>query len=137
MRQTFIRYLLLITVFTALAGCNTWKDEDRMTKFNDSFRAYSKHLRWGHFHEVSSLMTTAHIAPAVATIPSLKNVRITAIEPLKWLVDETRENISGNVRIDYYLEDRGVVKQISQPQVWRWFEEPGTWKLDSGLPQLK
>lgn len=141
MRQTSILRLLLIAVFTTavfttLTGCGPSKEKERMVKFEESFRAYAKHLRWGHFHEVSGFMTAAHVTPAIASIPSLKNVRITSVEPLNWIVDESQESISGNIRVDYYLEDRGVVKQTSQPQIWQWFEDSQAWKLDTGLPQL-
>ncbi len=134
MYKKSIHGLLMATTLAALFGCGSWKDEDRMTKFSDSFRIYSKHLRWGHFHEVSSFMTPEHVESAIAAIPSLKGVRITAIKPLKWTVDKSQDNISGNIQIDYYIEDIGIVKQTSQPQTWRWFKDLKTWKLDADLP---
>ncbi len=137
MREKLTYGLLLITVFVVLTGCNSWKkEEDRMMIFSASFSAYSSHLRWGHFYEVSAFMTADYIPSVTASIPSLKNVRITAVEPLKWVVDEAQESLSGSVQISYYLTDRGVVKQINQQQTWLWFEESRTWRLDTGLPEL-
>ena len=126
-----IATIILILLSTA---CNSLKSGERMTHFDETFRLYAKHLRWGQFTQVSSFLTEDHIAHSLAIIPSLKNIRVTHVTPLNWIANQEKDTIRGTVTIDYYITNRGVVKQTRQAQTWRW-QETG-WKLDADLPEL-
>ena len=118
----------------AAAGCG-WKGKDRMTGFRETFHAYSGYLRWGDFHRAAAFSTARHAQAAKATIARLDNIRVTAVTSSNWSPDESQERISGSVKIQYYLPERGVVRETTQRQTWLWLEEIKDWRLDAGLPE--
>ncbi len=129
--------LLLLIYILTLTGCNELQARDRMTKFEETFRLYAKHLRWGHFPEVTGFMTPEHVAPSLSHATKLKEIRISGVTPINWIVDEAQENISGNVTVSYYVTNRGVIRETTQQQTWIWQSEGKNWKLNTGLPDLK
>lgn len=136
MSKIIVSFLLLSSLFIT-TGCNRISGQDQMTRFDETFRIYSKHLRWGHFHEISGLLTPKHIEPALAKIPSLKNIRVSSVEPIKWIVAQNKEKLSGTVKISYYVTDRGVIRETHQQQTWLWNADTKIWKLDNSFPEFK
>lgn len=122
-------YLLL------LPACNQLQNQNRMTQFQETFRQYAKHLRWGHYSQVTRFMTEAHITTALSQSNRLKDIRISSVEPSSWIVSENSDTINGTINIEYYLTNRAVIRQTSQNQTWHWQDK--AWKLDNGLPDLK
>ena len=130
--------LFIVVIALMLSACNTiqrLQTNELTTTFNERFRLYSKHLRWGHFNEVTTFMTQEHIAPSIAKINSFKERRITSIKPLTWILDEQAGTMVGDIDVDYYIADRGVIRSTSQHQTWRLNGE--IWQLDAGLPDLR
>ena len=126
MRTLMIKNVIsIVTVisFLMLTGCETVQNTiDRIEtseltgKFDQTFVSYSKHLRWGHFRE------------------SLKGRKISHVTPSAWVLDEEEGIMVGDILIDYYIIDRGVIRSTTQHQTWRYKDE--RWQLDSGLPDL-
>ena len=144
MRATMVKSVIsVITVisFLMLTGCDTVRNtmhrietSELTGKFDETFITYSKHLRWGHFRELTTFMTTEQIAPTLAKAESLKGRKISHVQPSAWVLDEEGGVMVGDVLIDYYIIDRGVVRSTTQRQTWRYNDE--RWQLDSGLPDL-
>ena len=137
--------LLLSLMFgLLLTGCNAVSNtiqrietSEKMEDFDETFTLYSKHLRWGHFRELTTFMTQEHIGPSMAKIDSLKERRISRVKPVAWILDEENGVMVGDVVIDYYLTNRAVIRQTTQQQTWRLVgEEDEIWKLDSPIPDL-
>lgn len=129
--------VLLLTMTLMLSACNTlqqMKTREIMTDFQEVFRLYSKHLRWGHFRELTTLMTPSQLGPALEKIDSLKDRRISKVKSIKWDLDEENKVLVGPVVIEYYLSDRGIIRTTTQQQTWRLIGD--NWKLDTGLPDL-
>jgi hypothetical protein len=137
MRIPTFKLLCLLAIIVMLNGCNTMQrihTRELMTEFDETFIQYSKHLRWGHFRQLTTFMTQEHVAPTLAKIDSLKNIRISDVKPITWILDEEKGVMVGDVVIDYYITNKAIIRQTTQNQVWRWADEH--WKLDSGLPDL-
>jgi hypothetical protein len=138
MDKPIIKLITLITLGFMLTACNTMQrmhQSELMNDFDTTFVQYSKFLRWGHFRELTTFMTKDHVAPSMAKIDSLKNIRISKVNPIAWILDEEKGVMVGDVVIDYYVTNKAVIRQTTQQQVWRWIDEH--WKLDTGLPDLR
>lgn len=122
-----------------LTACNTMQrihNDELMTNFDQTFTTYSKHLRWGHFRELTTFMTPEHIGPSLQKVDSLKDRRVSRVKPIAWIMDEEKGVMVGDVVIDYYITSRAVIRQTTQQQTWRLVGEDEHWKLDTGLPDL-
>lgn len=127
-------HLALAVSIMLLSACSQWQERDRMTRFEETFRLYSKHLRWGHFHQVSEFMTQRHAAESLNKADNFRGTQISSVRAASWIVDEAKEKVAGNVMIDYYMTNRAVIRQTTQDQTWLWNGK--NWKLDNGLPDL-
>lgn len=134
--------LLKVSVLTlcllVLAGCNTLQriQSGEITgKFDDTFETYSKHLRWSHYKVLTSFMTPEKIGPALEKAESLKGRRVSSVKPVAWVLDAENKVMVGDVVIDYYIVDRGLIRSTTQHQTWRF--DGNAWKLDNGLPDLQ
>jgi|GEM_PF-3611592 len=127
----------IIVVSLLLTACNTLQriqTSEITGRFDETFNLYSKHLRWSHFKQLTTFMTPEQIAPALEKIQSLEGRKISSVRPQAWIFDEKENVMVGDVDIDYYVVDRGVIRSTTQHQTWRLNGE--TWQLDSGLPNL-
>jgi hypothetical protein len=133
--------VVTVISFLMLTGCETVQNTiDRIEtseltgKFDETFISYSKHLRWGHFRELTTFMTTEHIAPTLLKAELLKGRKISRVTPSAWVFNEEEGVMVGEILVDYYIIDRGVIRSTTQSQTWRYKDE--RWKLDNGLPDL-
>ena len=144
MQRIAINLLLPLMLGLLLTGCNAVSNtiqrietSEKMEDFDETFTLYSKHLRWGHFRELTTFMTQEQIGPSLAKIDSLKDRRISRVTPTAWIYDEEKGVMIGDVIIDYYITNRAVIRQTTQQQTWRLVgEEDEFWQLDSPIPDL-
>jgi len=137
-----IRHIITIFIFSSilLTGCNTLQriqTGQLTTEFDQTFLLYAKHLRWGHFRELTTYMTPEHIGPAMEKITSitLRGIKVSHVEPIAWLLDMENEVMTGDVVVDYYITSSGLIRQTTQHQIWRLNGD--IWQLDGGLPDLR
>ena len=134
----YCRLVLLILLASLVVACGQLRaSKTKLERFEDTFRAYSQYLRWGDFANMASFMTPAHASQSLAMVDHYQAVRITGVRPISWDMDEKAGQVSGKVRIDYYLTNQGVVKSMTHQQTWLWMEEAKRWLIDNGLPALK
>lgn len=136
--KTHTRFFTVLIILSALlTACNPisqLQSRSRLTLFDDAFQLYSKHLRWGHYRQITSQMTQEHIPLSIARITALKNRRISQIEAPLWNLNESQDSTTGTVVISYYLADQGIVRQSTQQQTWIFQDD--RWLLDAPLPDL-
>lgn len=147
MRPSTMFTLALALVFGMfLSGCNTLQriqSGELTTTFDRTFIAYSKHLRWGHFRELTNFMMPEHIGPALTKAIQLDDVKVSRVTPIAWVLsgmdDDNDENtvMVGDVVIQYYLVSTSTIHSITQNQTWRHDSENDTWRLDNGLPEFR
>jgi len=122
-------------------GCGTIDQihtNEVTTNFDEIFILYSKHLRWGHFKELTSFMTAEQIGPAMEIIAAntdkIGDRKVSKVQPLSWLLDEQAGTMTGDVTIEYYIPSRSVIRTATDHQIWKL--NGNVWQLDSGLPKL-
>jgi len=133
----FFASIIITISFLLLTGCNTLQrieNSELTSDFDQIFDAYSKNLRWSHYKQITVFMTDEQIAPSLDKIKSLKGRRVSDVKPIAWALDDQTQVMTGDVVIDYYIVDRGVIRTTTQHQTWRYIGD--TWRLDSGLPDL-
>jgi len=138
MKTTYSLGLGILLLSGLLAACNPLKplrSQDAWTGFNDTFKAYSKYLRWSHFRETTAFMTPKPQSDSLAMLARLKERRVSKVTPTSWVMNQTEDAVTGIVEIDYYVTDQNVVRQTTQKQSWVLKE--GNWLLDSPLPNLR
>jgi hypothetical protein len=138
MKTSYSFALGILLLSGLLAACNPLKplqSQDAWTNFNDTFKVYSKNLRWSHFRETAAFITPQHQAASQALLPSLKNRRVSKVTPTSWIMNKEEDGITGLIEINYYVTDRNVVRQMTQKQSWVLLN--GNWLLDTPLPDLR
>ena len=132
-------YTLIIAFSLLLGGCNTLQRiqaNELTTTFDRTFLVYSKHLRWNHFREMTTFMMPEHVAPSMAKIGLLSDIKVSRVTPLAWLLNDEEGVMIGDVIIDYYLVSTSTIRSTTQHQTWRHDSESDTWRLDNGLPDF-
>ena len=120
-----------------LVGCNPVK-QDRMTDtLQNATNGYQNALRWGYFENAYSYLPPDRRDEAISP-EILEGLRLTGYDVIQPpVMNAESETATQVVAIDYLYEDRQVVKQLKDRQLWRYDAEKKTWWLESGLPAFK
>jgi len=126
---------LLLTLI--LTGCNPIK-QDRMTDtLQNATNGYQKALRWGYFENAYNYIHPDRRVEAISP-EALEGLRLTGYDVIQPPTINTESGTATQlVAIDYLYEDRQVVKQIKDRQLWRYDAKEKSWWLESGLPAFK
>jgi hypothetical protein len=107
----------------------------RLMKMEDTLSGYGSAIRWGLFEKAADFQE-----PRNRTRPDLgylKNIHVTAYDPIYRQEQEGSNFLKQTVEIRYYQEQTGVEKTITDRQSWRYDEEKDQWLLMSKLPDFK
>lgn len=120
-----------------LVGCNPVK-QDRMTDtLQNATNGYQNALRWGYFENAYGYIHPDRRGEALSP-EALEGLRLTGYDVIQPpVMNSEAETAAQIVAIDYLYEDRQVVKQLKDRQLWRYDAEKKTWWLESGLPAFK
>ena len=139
--QTALRYsaiLVLLVSLCLLSGCKKMEIKEKANLFKSATTGYNVALRWGLYREALSYHKNKEGENTnVVDLDVLENIRVSHIEILDRVVDT--EDSSGAIilRIDYYLNDKGVIKKLHIRQPWRYEEESKTWFNEGEFPQFE
>jgi hypothetical protein len=120
-----------------LIGCNPIK-QDRLTDtLQNVTNGYQNALRWGYFENAYSYIHPDRRGDTRSS-ENLDGLRLTGYDVIQPpVMNAESETATQVVAIDYLYEDRQVVKQLKDRQLWRYDAEKKTWWLESGLPAFK
>lgn len=121
---------LLITV--SVAGCALWQEDARRIQFDNTTRAYARHLEWSDFEKVVLFA----IGPGQLTPPDpglYRDIKITGYEPAGAVVGADGKTITRLVQIRYVQLSRMSERSVTVEEEWVYLEEAGRWYLRSGL----
>jgi hypothetical protein len=138
MNLTRVR-LVLVLVLAGLvaAGCASIRKDQRATTLLVATKGYESALRWG-YHETAFGYLPPDVRKGKEPPPVLKSVRVTGYEVVQpSTLSGKFEEATQVVAIDYVHEDRQVVKQVTDRQLWRYDPKLDTWWLSSGLPRFE
>ncbi|QIK37049.1 hypothetical protein GWK36_02460 [Caldichromatium japonicum] len=107
---------------------------DTLQKATDG---YQDALRWGYFENAYGYIHPEQRANRPFP-DTFKGLRLTGYEVLQApRIQADKQMATQLVAIDYLYEDRQVVKQLTDHQVWHYDPAQKTWWLISGLPDFK
>ena len=120
-----------------LVGCNPVK-QDRMTDtLQNATNGYQNALRWGYYENAYGYIHPDRRGAALSP-ETLEGLRLTGYDVIQPpVMNAEAETATQIVAIDYLYEDRQVVKQLKDRQLWRYDAEKKGWWLESGLPAFK
>jgi len=119
-----------------LAGCATVEKDKRALALQAATNGYQSAIRWGYYETAFGYLHP-DLRKDKPLPEGLKDVRLTGydvVQPPTMQGDDTATQV---VNIEYLHEDRQVVKQISDRQVWKWDDALDSWWLKSGLPTFE
>ena len=106
-----------------------------LMKRDDTFNRYASAIRWGGFEEAQGFQD-----PAVRTkldLAWLKTIHVSGYEIFYVKDDTSSKLVELTVKINYYNEQEGVDKSLTDRQVWIFNEEKNKWILESSLPAFR
>lgn len=131
--------LSLIAVLAVLlaAGCATVEKDKRAITLYKATTGYESAIRWGYFQNAFG-----YLHPDKRENQELpehfQELRVVGYDAVQSpVVQPTKDKAVQIVNIGYLYEDRQVVKQLTDTQLWEWDEEDGAWWLTSGLPKFE
>jgi hypothetical protein len=131
-----MRYWFLLLGLVVLAGCATLESKSRMDQLDNLMRRYAKALEWSDFAVAHTATKAAQEAP-LPDAAALKDIKITAYEPVAPLVENDGKTIKRVARIRYVHTSRMVERSLTTNEEWQYSDEAGRWFLQSGFPDFK
>jgi hypothetical protein len=121
-----------------LGGCGTIGNDSRNTSFQAATFGYESALRWGRFESAFGYLDP-DLRKDKELPTSLKGLRVTGYEiiPAPLAANESEELATQSAKIDYYYDDRNVLKSLVDHQTWRYDGKLNNWWLTTGLPKFK
>ncbi len=117
----------------ALLACHS--DDLFMMKRDDTLSQYAAAIRWGDLEKAVEFQNPAHRTRIDEAW--LKNIHVSTYNTV-YTKSETGSNIlEQTVKINYYIEQEGVEKSITDHQVWRYDNDKKKWMLDTDLPAFR
>ena len=128
--------LLSILILLLLAGCGAVKKDKLAVGLQSATNAYQSALRWGYYETAYDFLhpDVRQGKPLPKVLDGLRLTGYDVVQPPTIQGEETATQI---VMIEYLHEDRQIVKQITDRQLWRWDESVQAWRLHSGLPKFE
>jgi hypothetical protein len=130
---------LILALATALlaAGCATVEKDKRAIALYKATTGYESAIRWGYFQNAFGYLhpDKRKDQELPERFAELRVVGYDAVQSP--VVQPTKDKAVQIVTIGYLYEDRQVVKQLTDTQLWEWDEQAGSWWLTSGLPAFE
>ncbi len=128
--------LLSILILLSPAGCGAVKKDKLAVGLQSATNAYQSALRWGYYETAYGFLhpDARQDKPLPKVLEGLRLTGYDVVQPPTIQGEETATQI---VMIEYLHEDRQIVKQITDRQLWRWDESVQAWRLHSGLPKFE
>ncbi len=137
--QARYQWSLLVCAVLALpllGGCGAVKKDQMTVTLQSATSGYHTALRWGNYPAAFGYLhpDLRSDKPLPAAFDGLQLTGYDVIQPPRILENESATQI---VLIQYLYEDRQVVKELQDRQVWQWDEQKKSWWLKSGLPRFE
>jgi len=131
-----MRHRFLVLGMVVFAGCATLESQTRLEQFDKLTRGYAKALAWSDFAVAYTATRAAQVAP-LPDADALKDIKITAYEPVAPLVEEDGKTIKRVARIRYVHISRMAERSLTMEEEWKYSDEAKRWFLQSGFPQFR
>lgn len=136
-RGNLCQALAVFSVYLALVNCASMSKSERITKLNDTTRAYSLAVRWGEFRAARQFIRFRETPMALRDMGGLKDIRITAYDILEKIVASSTNQAKVLAEISFYHQTSGVVRTFTDNQTWWYDDELEQWFLDGDLPDFE
>lgn len=142
MRLHYFFLAVLSLCLTTVPGCKKTEIKKQVSQFELAIDYYGAALRWGRHREAAALHVTKNQETQTINIEALKKIRVTRFKVLdKQIIPAADEHSTseGSViaEIEYFHEERGVIRKIMLNQEWWYNREIKRWLIDTEFPQFK
>lgn len=130
-------YKLLVIVLLAglVTACQTLEERQRAQTLQDTLRSYEATLRWSSGQHVAKFRDSEQDDTEIR--PEDKNIRITHYEVVQGPTMLGDKRAIQTAVIQYVLQDRQIVREITDQQFWDYDEAQEKWYLSSQVPVFK
>ena len=122
---------------SAMGGCASFSEMNRMDDFNETVKTYEKMVFWSEFDAALSFREPEQNGDKQPDMDYLKKVRVTSYKVKGFRASADKSQVQQNVVISYYRMDDVIVKTIEDQQLWVYSSDAKRWYLRSGLPAFK
>lgn len=139
-RGTFAHSAVLPTILVlalGLTGCGSVEKDKMAVSLQNATNGYQSALRWGYYENAYGYVDPEkrQDKDLPANLASIRLTGYDVVQPP--VMKQDADSAAQIVNIEYLFEDKQVVKQLTDRQVWRYDEAAKTWWLVSGLPEFE
>ena len=120
-----------------IMGCAGIQTGERMTKFDETTRAYNRSIRWGEYEAAFAFKELTDKDNQLPDFDEYRQVRVTAYKVRKTIISEDKSKIIQIVEFQYYRLNNVTVKTLNDQQKWEYDTEQDRWFLLSDFPVFK
>ncbi len=103
---------------SAMGGCASFSEMNRMDDFNETVKTYEKMVFWSEFDAALSFREPEQNGDKQPDMDYLKKVRVTSYKVKGFRASADKSQVQQNVVISYYRMDDVIVKTIEDQQLW-------------------
>lgn len=134
MKKTIFTGLLLLII---LSGCASLTKINNLTLFEQVHRAYRLALWDSDFQAAKLALGPDEKARTQVDDHQYSDIKVARYKVLKTSSNGNGSEVRQEVEIQYYRQNRPLLKYMYDNQVWRYHSDKKNWYLESGLPAFK
>lgn len=130
------KLLILMLLLSGLLACNSVSTRSRGEGLVNTIDEYVAALRWGRFDRAAQYhMEKDGTHPDIDT-SQLEYIRVTGHKMKNKTVNESIDEATVDLELQYYHNEYGTLKKTVVQQIWWYSEEAKGWFLSSEFPHF-
>lgn len=113
-----------------IAGCS---GAARKMSIEDTLRIYERSIRWSAFEEAQGFQKK--IKKPLGQ-DDLREIKVVSYTVKNQTIKDDFKRLNQTVEIQFYHEQQGTIKTITDKQTWIYDTETEIWQLDDDLPDF-
>ena len=132
-----VKNALLAVMILWLAGCTAINTANKLKDFENTEFAFRMQLNLSNLEKAAGFVDKAWLEAHPIDPTSLERYQVTDCEVKQVTVSGDRRQVTQEVEIRYFRNDRMIEKSIRHYQTWRFDDSTGNWFLANGLPPFQ
>jgi hypothetical protein len=128
---------LFLTVSLLLAACAAVDDSKKSLTLEKALWQYETAIRWVDFGSANSLRRTEGVTHSTPDPDFLKHIKVTSYNVLNTTTTDDHAEVSLEVEIIYYHDERMTLSTLTDNQLWKYDPEIKDWYITTPLPAFK
>ncbi len=123
--------VMAVLCFYLPLGCAALKEQKKMEEYSRTMDSYETAMRLSDFNTACRHVDSAELGRKDC-LAQYENLKLVSYDVLGINVAEDKKEVAQTVEVEYFFNNRVVVKKIQYEQSWHYEEDLERWQLRIG-----